>query len=253
MNSESIHDNTQEKDIDNPNLSLKIKKRDRIAYIIASIVILSFIILHHTNILPLNIVVIILLWIVFIIFIGLSYESFEEIDRIKFELENKGHIKKIQLTHSNIPEEERTYFDSLVSINIDNLSDYYILVKIHSRQSFRFVSIVGFIGFILIIFGISINFVFTDQIPISILSTSAGVIMEIINGIFFYLYNNTIRQLKEYHDSLLDVQNILLSFKLIDGVKDENIKMNIIQTMIGYLTRKNTSFISKQECKSSPN
>jgi len=55
----------------------------------------------------------------------------------------------------------------------------------------------------------------------------------------FYLYSQTVRQLKGYHDSLLDVQNILLSFKLIEGTSDEKERSAMTQKMIEFLaTRK---------------
>jgi Cyanobacterial TRADD-N associated 2-Transmembrane domain len=47
----------------------------------------------------------------------------------------------------------------------------------------------------------------------SYISTGAGVVTEFIAAVFFYLYNRTVRQMKEYHDSLLSVQNILCPSK----------------------------------------
>jgi hypothetical protein len=51
---------------------------------------------------------------------------------------------------------------------------------------------------------------------VSFVATASGVVVEFISGVFFYLYNRTVRQLKDYHDSLLDVQNILLSFRIVE-------------------------------------
>lgn len=50
-----------------------------------------------------------------------------------------------------------------------------------------------------------------------------------MTSLLFYLYNKTIIQLKEYHSSLLDVQNVLLSFKLIQDIDDPNIRIELIK------------------------
>ena len=47
--------------------------------------------------------------------------------------------------------------------------------------------------------------------------------------------------MKEYHDSLLSVQNILLSFKLVEDTKDENEKAKMVGQMISYLVSKTTT------------
>lgn len=63
---------------------------------------------------------------------------------------------------------------------------------------------------------------------------------EFISGVFFYLYNRTVLQLKAYHDSLLDVQNVLLSFRCVEGagINDEAQRIEIIKQMLAYLLTK---------------
>ena len=41
--------------------------------------------------------------------------------------------------------------------------------------------------------------------------------------------------MKEYHESLVKFQNVLLSFGLIDGMKDEKNKVEVIQSILKYL------------------
>jgi hypothetical protein len=45
--------------------------------------------------------------------------------------------------------------------------------------------------------------------------------------------------MKEYHDSLLSVQNILLSFKLVESIKVETQKNDAIAQIIKYLIGSN--------------
>jgi hypothetical protein len=79
---------------------------------------------------------------------------------------------------------------------------------------------------------------------ITVVSVAAGIITNFVAAIFFYLYNRTVQQLKGYHDSLLDVQNILLSFKIVGDLTDESQKAGMALNMIGFL-------ISKQRMDSS--
>ena len=80
--------------------------------------------------------------------------------------------------------------------------------------------IIAIIGFLLLVVGLSIGF-FTNRVDISYIATRSGIITEFIAAVFFYLYNKTVRQLKEYYDGLLKFQNVLLSFKLVDEISDE--------------------------------
>jgi hypothetical protein len=128
------------------------------------------------------------------------------------------------------------YFSKLIEINVNNLEKYYKQVKTHTSLSFTFSLVVGLLGFGLIVTGVSngiINDVSKDYI--TYISTASGIIIEFIAGVFFYLYNRTVRQLAEYHDKLIEVQNILVSFQLIDIVKDDEKKNAIIENMVEYL------------------
>jgi hypothetical protein len=135
-------------------------------------------------------------------------------------------------------QKEKTYFDSLVSINIENLATYYTQVKSHTNKSFLVALGSGIVGFMFIITGVSIGAIVSERSKlISLLSTSSGIIIEFISAIFFYLYNKTVRQMKEYHDSLLKVQNILLSFKIVQDTNNEAEKVKMFSQMIAFLMK----------------
>lgn len=128
------------------------------------------------------------------------------------------------------------YFEKLVNINLGNLSSYYITVKSHADKSFFASLYVGLVGFLLIGAGIFLTISNSANAPtVATLSGLSGVVTELISAVFFYLYSQTVRQMKGYHDSLLRVQNILLSFKLVESTKDEKDKTKMIEKMIEYL------------------
>lgn len=128
-----------------------------------------------------------------------------------------------------------SYFDSLVKINVDNLAEYYSLVKVHTNNSFRASLLVGLIGFGLILIGVIAGFGGADTATPAKIAAVSGVVTEFISGVFFYLYNRTVRQLKEYHDSLLSVQNVLLSFKLVNDTEDTAAKRDMTAQMCKFL------------------
>lgn len=141
-----------------------------------------------------------------------------------------------------------SYFDRLVDINLTNLSAYYGLVKVHANNSFFVATVAGAVGFALIILGLIIGFTNIDPSKtITFVSSASGVVTEFIAVVFFYLYNKTIQQLKGYHDSLLSVQNILLSFKLVGDTEDSNDKAKMVGQMLLYLIGKQHGY--KEETK----
>ncbi len=145
-----------------------------------------------------------------------------------------------------------SYFDRLVDINVTNLEAYYGLVKIHTNNSFQVSIAAGCIGFVLIITGLILGFTNITNAPsISYLSAGAGIITEFIAGVFFYLYNRTVRQLKEYHDSLIRVQNILLSFKIVGDTKDDDRKNILMELMLKCLIATQPDLVSDDVQQSS--
>lgn len=127
------------------------------------------------------------------------------------------------------------YFNELVSINVTNLREYYHMVKTHAQQSFLASVFAGLFGFVLIAVGLGVAFFQerSDQ-SAAFLATGAGMLTEFISGVFFYLYNRTIRQLKDYHDSLLDVQNVLLTFKVLEDSVPEA-RPEMLEDIVAYL------------------
>ena len=151
------------------------------------------------------------------------------------EIEKLQSIKKIHFSFLDAKDEP--YFDKLVKINVENLSEYYLLVKEHTKQSFTLSVAIISIGFILITGGLAIGFVKPEFKDISYVSTASGTLISFIGGSVFWLYSRTVLQLKHYHDSLLDVQNILLAFKLVESAdKDSTERSNMTQKMIEFLS-----------------
>lgn len=139
------------------------------------------------------------------------------------------------------------YFNKLIQINVSNLDDYYAMVKRHTSLSFTFSLLVGLLGFALIVVGLIMGFGAenSDKV-ISYISTGSGVLIEFIAGVFFYLYNRTVLQLKDYHEKLIEIQNILVANQLISTVKADD-QFAIITKMIDGLFKLKESQEKPQE------
>ena len=148
----------------------------------------------------------------------------------------KRILSRLLPSSTDAAQAEPSYFDRLVGINVENLAAYYTLVKVHTDKSFVVATGAAVVGFALIATGLAFGYLGSDPSShMAYVSAGAGVLTEFIAGVFFYLYNRTVRQLKEYHDSLLAVQNILLSFKLVGDLQASEEKTRMVSSMLAYL------------------
>lgn len=163
-------------------------------------------------------------------------------------IERESLVKSLEARKTYMEDDsqpKKQYFDRLVDINVINLGEYYSLVKSQTNKSFQTTLIVSIVGFVLLALGLVIGFTASpSKVYIGLIASASGIVVEFIAAIFFYLYNQTVRQLKGYHDSLLIVQNVLLAFKLVDDMKNQNEKADMMMKMLAYLM-KQEEIISK--------
>jgi Ca2+/Na+ antiporter len=213
----------------------KIKKesRDRRISLLIGTMITLFLILHHVDVYHISIWLVIVLWIVAILCFLVAIGS--DVSEAKDEYEKLQYRKDLLYGSGGGASEPQTHFDSLVNINIENLAEYYRLVKVHTEKSFNASLLVAFGGFFLITAGLVISYQSDEYKNLTYLATASGILIEFIAASFFYLYSKSVRQLKGYHDSLIDVQNMLLSFRLIDTSDSPEGKTKLVEKMIDYL------------------
>ena len=128
--------------------------------------------------------------------------------------------------------------DRLVSINISNLEKYYGLVERHTNRSFVFSVTAGGLGFLLLIVGLTIGFNSSGSTSAAItayITSGAGILVQFISAVFFYLYRKTVGELRTYHERLLRVQNTLLAFRYIEGIEDAATKAQTLSELIAAL------------------
>jgi hypothetical protein len=175
---------------------------------------------------------------IFLLFYRLSQSA--GIDARLDSLQDQRRIAALMPSESLVAEsQEGQYFSKLVQINVGNLERYYTLVKVQTSNSFWAALGMGLLGFALICIGLGYGFFHgQSSLTIAYVSTASGIIVEFIAGVFFVLYNRTVRQLKEYHDSLLSVQKILMAFKIVEDSKDEE-RPGMLKMMLEHLLSSN--------------
>jgi hypothetical protein len=124
------------------------------------------------------------------------------------------------------------------------------LIKIHTDHIHKVVIGVSLFGFLLMSVGLIIGFIdFANSRIISYIASGSGILTEFIASIFFALYNRTVRQMKEYHNSLLDEKNMLLLFKLVADVQDEKERAKIVDQIANNLTNKQSQLTVANDTK----
>lgn len=110
------------------------------------------------------------------------------------------------------------------------------MVKVHTNTSFWTATAAGIVGFALVLGGVVIGLANPPNSALLASITSAsGVITGFIAAVFFCLYNRSVVQLKEYHDSLLTVQNVLLAFKIVSDTSDATERVRMTGRILEYL------------------
>jgi len=127
------------------------------------------------------------------------------------------------------------YYASLVKLNIDNLQRNYELVRIHSNRSFLTSIAVATAGFTLIAIGLLVGVFQSANLPVTYVSAGAGVITTFISSMFFVMYSKTVTQMKGYHDSLLNVQDVLLAFKVVQDNPNPTTRESMLSSLLATL------------------
>lgn len=147
----------------------------------------------------------------------------------------KGRIKSYQIDEEKIKINKKDeFFNRLVEINFKYLDQYYFQTKEQADKSFFLVITSGIIGLGIIIVGIVLVYK-GEQEPGNIAAT-AGILIEFITAIFFYIYNKTILKTGEYHKKLVLSQNISLALKTTEDFQGKE-KFELREKIISEITK----------------
>lgn len=127
---------------------------------------------------------------------------------------------------------------SLMINNVSELREYYVISKRQANRAFTSTLLVCILGFIIFIVGI-VTAALTEQ-ELALYTTISGCVVEVIAGLFFWLYKNTMKQLNLYHERLGCTEKYLTAMQLVENMSDER-KNETYRYIIGVILADNSS------------
>lgn len=139
---------------------------------------------------------------------------------IKVAVKEDKEIKEEVNRVVNLLENEKDVL-SLMIKNVSELREYYVMNKQQARNSFSAALFISILGFLLFSSGIIISYSTASNSAIQY-TTIGGAIVEIIAGLFFWLYSKALTQINLFHTSLLKTEKFLTAIQLVERISENN-------------------------------
>ncbi len=178
-------------------------------------------------------------FIYFYIMLMLRITIQSRIRRIDYQLVKLGAYE----LQDNI---EDNFFTKLVKINFKYLDQYYMQTQEQANKSFNLSMFASMVGFLIITVGIIMMYINPKEFDTALITTSAGVITEAVASLFFYLYNQTVIKMAEYHQKLVVTQNISLALKISEDI-DAELKGQVQSQIIDRLTTDINKYLTSKD------
>lgn len=143
----------------------------------------------------------------------------------------------------SISSEDNDNVIKLMLKNVKELREYYVISKHQARKSFSAALFICFFGISIYLFGI-LSFVFLEK-NISIISIIGGTVVEVIAGLFFWLYKEATRQLSIYHQRLGSTEKYLTVIQIIKEMPEDK-RTEAFQNLIEAILKDNRAIISNE-------
>lgn len=143
-------------------------------------------------------------------------------------LKEKSDAKSIAKENDEIKEkikivkeftDEKTNVIDLMLKNVSELREYYVISKNQARRAFSAALTICFLGIVIYSFGIASAVFFKSDS--TLITLVAGTVVEVISGLFFWLYLQASKQLDIYHKRLGSTEKYLTAISLVDKMTDE--------------------------------
>lgn len=156
-----------------------------------------------------------------------TYKSKQKIDlkTMKNEADEIDKaIQNISILYRNTSDgrENKPNEKNILNMMMDNVSElreYYVISKQQARKSFSAALFICFFGIFIYVLGI-ITYIIFDK-NISIISVIGGTVVEVIAGLFFWLYREATKQLGIYHQRLGSTEKYLTVIQIIKEMPKE--------------------------------
>ena len=157
---------------------------------------------------------------------GITYNLKDKYDVRRKESEDKEIDKEIEKINNKfigfISEAKESKQKNVLNMMIDNVSElreYYVISKQQARKSFSAALFICFFGIIIYLIGIIAYLVLNKDI--SIITIIGGTVVEVIAGLFFWLYREATKQLGIYHQRLGSTEKYLTVIQIIKEMPED--------------------------------
>lgn len=128
----------------------------------------------------------------------------------------------------------------LLKYSRSQLEAYYKISLKQTRRSFLFSVIAMWVGFILILAGISVYFLPVEKLGLvrpdqdmKIVVIAGGAIIEFVSALFLWVYRSTTQQLTYFYNRQIHTHNVILCFRIANTMKEsDSAKRSIIDKML---------------------
>ncbi|WP_343635665.1 hypothetical protein [Fluviicola sp.] len=144
------------------------------------------------------------------------------------EQKQKIYIEKIE-------EHDKSGLISLITFSKLELENYYNIGLNQTQKSYRYSIFSMWIGFMIIMFGI-ISYMmplpYINQNLVNgnfqILILGSGIVVELISGLFLWIYKSSLSQLKYFYNRQIFIHNSLLAFAISESMDNSDESKKII-------------------------
>ncbi|OGC43028.1 hypothetical protein A2Y85_03090 [candidate division WOR-3 bacterium RBG_13_43_14] len=154
--------------------------------------------------------------------------------RRRFSREQEFVKKEIDSTLKTLHEEPQDAI-SMMRRNVAELKGYYIITRQQASNAFTSALVACFLGFLIFAAGLLVIYLSPDKSDIIPYSTIAGVVVEVISGLFFWLYSRALKQINIFHKQLDESQQFLTAIQVTANIsreKRDEIYEKIINNLI---------------------
>ncbi len=132
--------------------------------------------------------------------------------------------------------DETTDVLELMSINMKEIKEYYVLSKNMARSSFRLSVSMCLLGFTLIASSIISVFILDAGLGSALVPAIGGAIVEVVAGTSLFVYKQALDQLNKYYEALHENERFLSVVNITDKIspeKKDDVYMEIIRSQLG--------------------
>ena len=162
-----------------------------------------------------------IIWIIKSIYV--LYKMKAKTDELAAEREAKEiseAVKNLDVLAEKSKEENQD-IRALMFENLKELKEFYVICKQQIRKSFSAAMFSCFAGFVLFVLAVII-FLLGGNNSASLTAGLSGAIVEIVSGLYFWMYRETSKQLGKYHKRLEATEKYLIALQIIEMLPEGN-------------------------------